>query len=215
MSGGARAALWIARAYVLAVLGFIFLPVAVLVTFSFQSGRLPIPPFNGPSLRWYAEVLSDRAMIDALLSSLTVGIAAALTAVTLGFLAAYGVARHALRFKGLIEVAMLVPATVSYLIVGLGLLSFLGTLGIRPSLVSVGIGHAVITLPIAFSLILAQMDPAHVRAENGRARPWRIGIRGDHPRDPADDARPAACRLCDLLFTELGRIHHRLPAYPV
>jgi spermidine/putrescine transport system permease protein len=30
--------------------------VVVLVLFSFQDGRLPIPPFDGPSLRWYGEV---------------------------------------------------------------------------------------------------------------------------------------------------------------
>lgn len=156
---------WIARIYVFAVLCFIFLPVGVLVTFSFQEGRLPIPPFNGPSLKWYAQVLGDNDIIEALLASVGVGFAAGLAATTLGFLAAYGVARFALPYKGLIEVLMLIPASVSYLIVGLGLLVFLGSIGIRPSLLAVGLGHTVITLPIAFSLILSQMDPAHIRAE--------------------------------------------------
>jgi len=157
--------LLIARTYVALIVMFIFLPIAMLVTFSFQEGRLPIPPFNGPSLRWYGQVLSDRDMISALLSSLGVGAAAALSATTLGFFAAYGVARFALPYRGLIEVVMLIPASVSYLIVGLGLLVFLGSIGVRPSLLAVGIGHTVITLPIAFSLILSQMDPSHINAE--------------------------------------------------
>jgi spermidine/putrescine transport system permease protein len=38
--------------------GFIFLPVVVLVLFSFQEGRLPIPPFDGPSLRWYEAIFA-------------------------------------------------------------------------------------------------------------------------------------------------------------
>ena len=67
----------IARFYVVMIVLFIFLPIGMLVTFSFQDGRLPIPPFTGPSLRWYGEVLSDRDMISALLSSLGVGAAAA------------------------------------------------------------------------------------------------------------------------------------------
>ena len=40
-------------AYALAVYGFIFLPVIVLVLFSLQATSFPIPPFTGPSLRWY------------------------------------------------------------------------------------------------------------------------------------------------------------------
>lgn len=162
---GQTAAIVLARGYVVAVLAFIFLPVAVLVTFSFQSGRLPIPPFNGPDLKWYVQVLSNRAILSALGASILVGLCAAAVAVTLGFLAAYAVSRHDLRGRAAIEVAMLFPASVSYLIVGLGLVTFLGMIGIRPSLLAVGIGHAVITVPIAFSLILSQMDPAHIRAE--------------------------------------------------
>ena len=49
----ARFSILVARFFVLLMLAFIFLPIAVLVTFSFQEGRLPIPPFNGPSLNWY------------------------------------------------------------------------------------------------------------------------------------------------------------------
>ncbi len=156
----------VAQGYVAIVVGFIFLPVAVLVLFSFQAGRLPLPPFNGPSLHWYGAVLSDRGMMTALATSLVVGAMASAVATVLGFLAAYGVARHSIAWRGGIEFAMLVPASVSYLIVGLGLSVFLNGLGIRPSLAAVTIGHAVVTLPITFSLILSQMEPAHVQAEN-------------------------------------------------
>ena len=48
-------------AYALAIYAFIFLPVLVLVLYSFQGTLFPIPPFNGPSLRWYEAVLSDGA----------------------------------------------------------------------------------------------------------------------------------------------------------
>ena len=51
-----RALPWI---YLLVAFVFIYLPVAALVLFSFQSGTLPVPPFNGPSLQWYGEILSD------------------------------------------------------------------------------------------------------------------------------------------------------------
>jgi hypothetical protein len=49
----------VAIAYAIAIFGFIFLPVIVLVLFSLQGSSLPIPPFNGPSLRWYVAVIDD------------------------------------------------------------------------------------------------------------------------------------------------------------
>ena len=49
----------LAIAYAVLLYGFIFLPVGVLVLFSFQDSRLPIMPFKGPTLKWYEAVLAD------------------------------------------------------------------------------------------------------------------------------------------------------------
>ena len=89
--------------YVLLLYGFIFLPVAVLVLFSFQDSRIPVPPFNGPSLQWYEAVFTDRRIMDALANSVAVALASSLLSVVLGFLAAYGLARHRMPFGGLLQ----------------------------------------------------------------------------------------------------------------
>jgi spermidine/putrescine transport system permease protein len=162
----ARAVLWLARLYAGLVVIFMFLPVTVLVVFSFQGGTLPTPPFNGPSLRWFEQVLTSRPILSGLGNSLLVGVLAASFATALGFMAAYGVARHARQWRNVIELFMLVPASISYLIIAMGLLVFYGHIGLRPSLLAVTIGHIVITLPIAFSLIASQFDEGLVRAEN-------------------------------------------------
>ena len=88
--------LYLALAYL-----FIFLPVLVLVLFSFQGSTLPVPPFNGPSLRWYGEVLADGRLLAALGHSLLVGVLSSLRRhALLGFLAAYGLARDPPRWAG-------------------------------------------------------------------------------------------------------------------
>ena len=60
--------------YAILIYGFIFLPVATLVLFSFQATLFPIPPFTGPSLRWYQAVLSDDRLTSALTNSLFVAV---------------------------------------------------------------------------------------------------------------------------------------------
>ena len=110
--------------YVGLIYGFIFLPVAVLVLFSFQDSRVPVPPFNGPSLKWYAAVFSDSRMMDALGHSVFVALVSSLASVVLGFFAAYALARHRIPAAGLIQGFLTAPLTVSYLIIAM----VLGTL---------------------------------------------------------------------------------------
>ena len=151
--------------YLTALYAFIFLPVAVLVLFSFQDGRLPVPPFKGPTLRWYTAVLTDRALMSALLNSFVVALISSAAALTLGFLAATALARHTLPGSKLIRALIIAPMTVSTLIIALGLLTVFNRLGLPPSLITTGIGHTVINLPLCFAIIYAAMGDQQQNAE--------------------------------------------------
>lgn len=152
-------------AYLALAFGFIYLPVGVLVLFSFQNGSLPVPPFEGPTLRWYVEVLRDEDIVASLINSLVVAIGSSAVAVFLGFLAAYGLARHVLPGSVFVRALLIAPLTVSYLIVGLGLLIVLQRIGPGLSLWTAGIGHVVINLPLAFAIIYASMGTQQQNAE--------------------------------------------------
>ena len=143
--------------YLILIYGFIFCPVVVLVLFSFQDSRLPVPPFTGPSLKWYGQVLGDPALMAALGNSLFVALISSAIALTLGFLAAYALARHHLPGSALMRALLVAPMTVSYLIIALGLLRLTNQAGIAPSLWITGIGHVVINLPLCFAILYASM----------------------------------------------------------
>jgi len=169
---------WLSGFYAAVIYGFIFLPVAVLVLFSFQGGRFPIPPFNGPSLKWYEAVLSDGKLTDALINSLIVAMTSSAVACLLGFLAAYGLARYRLPAAGLQRALITAPLTVSYLIIGLGLLIVFNTFGVSRSLWTVGIGHVVINTPLCFAIIYSQMGDHQVNMERAArdlgAAEWQV-----------------------------------------
>jgi spermidine/putrescine transport system permease protein len=151
--------------YLAVALVFIFLPVVVLVLFSFQDGRLPVPPFNGPSLRWYQDVLSDRRLMEGLVNSLLVASVSAALALLLGFLAAQGLARHHLPGSLALRALLIAPLTVSYLIIALGLLTLFNRAGLGLSLWTAGIGHVVINLPLCFAILYASMGAQQKGAE--------------------------------------------------
>ncbi len=165
-------------AYALAIYGFIFLPVVVLVLFSLQATSFPIPPFTGPSLRWYEAVLADQRLISALINSVLVALFSSLVAVALGFLAAWGFARHHLPRSGLLRGLITLPLTVSYLIIGMGLLILFNWNGVAKSLVAAGIGHVVINLPLCFAIIYSQMGEHQVNIERAArdlgAPEWKV-----------------------------------------
>ena len=170
-----RIASWL---YAVLIYGFIFLPVVVLVLFSLQATSFPIPPFTGPSLRWYDAVLSDTRLTSALVNSLLVASISSLAAVTLGFLSAWGFARFTLPSSALLRGLITLPLTVSYLIIGMGLLVLFNWAGIPKSLLAAGIGHVVINLPLCFAIIYSQMGDHQINIERAArdlgAPEWKV-----------------------------------------
>lgn len=169
---------WFPVAYAALIYGFIFLPVAVLVLFSFQGSMLPVPPFNGPSLRWYTAVLNDPKLTAALGNSMLVAVVSSLLSVFLGFLAAYGFARFRVRGQGALKGLLTAPLSVSYLIIGMGLLITFNAAGVPKSLLTVGIGHVVINMPLCFAIILSQMGDHQANIERAArdlgAKDWQV-----------------------------------------
>jgi spermidine/putrescine transport system permease protein len=147
--------------FIAAMIAFIYLPVVILVLFSFQKGLLPVPPFEGPSLEWYEKAFSNSRLMGALRNSVLVATSSAFAATALGFLAAYGMARRPPTFAGSMRFLIMAPITVSSLIIGLGLLVVFNLAGIPKSLLAVGIGHTIVNLPLCFAIIYSQFGEHH------------------------------------------------------
>ncbi len=164
--------------YLALAYAFVFLPVAVLVVFSFQDGRLPVPPFQGFSLRWYEKILTDRALMTALWNSALVAFVSSALALLMGFLAAHALARVKLPGSVMLRGLLIAPMTVSYLIIALGLLTTLNQTGVPLSLWTAGIGHVVINLPLCFAIAYAAMGDHQKNAERAArdlgASEWRV-----------------------------------------
>jgi spermidine/putrescine transport system permease protein len=163
-----------AAIYASLLYAFIFLPVIVLVTFSFQESRVPVPPFDGPSLKWYQAVFGDRRLVESLLNSVVVASVSAALSVVMGYMAAYSLARHALPGTRFLRAVLIAPLAVSYLIIAMGLLVTFNELGIPRSLLTIVIGHVVINLPLCFAVIYSQMGE-HMRNAERAARDLGAG----------------------------------------
>jgi putrescine transport system permease protein len=127
-------------------LAFLYLPIVILVIYSFNASRL-VTVWGGWSLRWYAEFFKDGAMLDAAWMSLRVATASATIATLLGTLAAVALSR-AERFKGrtLFSGMLYAPLVMPEVITGLSLLLLFVALDAERGFWTVTIAHTTLTL---------------------------------------------------------------------
>ena len=103
------------RAFVVAVFAFLYLPIALVVLFSFNAGH-HASEFTGFSVQWYGKALSNPFLVEALKNSLFIATTSALLAALCGTAAALGLQRVAARtravFDALLGAAIVVPGVV-------------------------------------------------------------------------------------------------------
>ncbi|MBR0718152.1 ABC transporter permease [Bradyrhizobium liaoningense] len=127
-------------------LAFLYLPIVILVIYSFNASRL-VTVWGGWSLRWYVELFNDRAMIEAAWMSLRVAVASASIATVLGTLAAVALSRGE-RFRGrtLFSGMLYAPLVMPEVITGLSLLLLFVALNAERGFWTVTIAHTTLTM---------------------------------------------------------------------
>jgi putrescine transport system permease protein len=127
-------------------LAFLYLPIIILVIYSFNSSRL-VTVWGGWSLRWYHEFFNDGAMIEAAWMSLRVGATSATIATLLGTLAAVALSRgESFRGRTLFSGMLYAPLVMPEVITGLSLLLLFVALDAERGFWTVTIAHTTLTM---------------------------------------------------------------------
>ena len=166
-----RLALWVAA---LLVYLFLYLPLAVVVVYSFNDSRLNAE-WVGFTWRWYGVLLEDEEMLQAAFNSVLIALGASLIATVLGTMA--GIAMHRYRLR-VLPFLVITPVAMPEILLGVSLLLFfIQVLHLTLGLVSVLIAH--ITFCVGFVAIvvrarLAGMDESLFEAARDLgATPWQ------------------------------------------
>ena len=159
---------WLATLWTVLVYGFLYLPIVVLVIYSFNDSRM-VTVWGGWTLRWYAEAAADQVVIDALVLSLEIAVATATASVVLGTCAAYALTRYR-RFpgKGLFTLLLNVPLVLPTVVLAMMLLLFFVSMehlfGFpQKGFTTLFIGHTVMCVSYAAITIMSRLrevDPA-------------------------------------------------------
>jgi putrescine transport system permease protein len=140
-----RRASWFNVASVALGLAFLYLPIAILVIYSFNASRL-VTVWGGWSTRWYVELLNDSAMLESAWVTLRIAFLSATAATVLGTLAAIALVRFG-RFRGRVLFTGMVyaPLVMPEVVMGLALLLLFVAVNIDRGFWTIAIAHTTLT----------------------------------------------------------------------
>jgi spermidine/putrescine transport system permease protein len=141
----------------IATIVFLFLPLFVLILYSFNSSRGM--NWSGFSFRWYEQLFfHSRDLWRAFWNSVFIALSSAVTATILGTFGAIGINWYRFRLRNYIQAISFMPMILPEIIIGVSLSLFFAGIKLRLGLLTIFIAHATFNLPFVFLMVMARLD---------------------------------------------------------
>ncbi len=158
---------WILGANAALVFGFIYLPVLILIIFSFNNTR-SVALFTGFSTEWYGSLVQNAELLDAARNSLLVGSIATIASTLIGTLTALAMERYRFKLRTAFDANLYLPIVIPEIVMGISLLLFFNQalfpflqniFGIRATtgLPTITISHIAFDIPFVYVIVRARL----------------------------------------------------------
>ena len=151
------------------VLGFLYLPIVVLMIFSFNSNPITRLPLTEWTLKWYDTAFSNEVLLIALANSVIVGAGAVAICLVIGVPTALALDRYEFPGKAVLRRFVILPLTLPGLITGVSMLAFFNMMGVSLSLATVLVGHGTALTAIVVTNVFARLQRYDRRIEEASA----------------------------------------------
>lgn len=160
---------WLLTIVVAATLVFLIGPLLVVVIVSFSaSSSLAFPP-ESFSLRWYEQVLGSREWRVSFSLSFLLALLAIPTVALLALLGGYGLVRGRFRGQGVLQTILMAPLMVPEVMLGIGLLAYLQSIGLINTITGLWLAHSLIALPFGLRAVMNSASSLDQRVEASAA----------------------------------------------
>ncbi|MGZ9223488.1 MAG: ABC transporter permease [Anaerolineales bacterium] len=158
---------WLLGANAALVFGFLYLPVLILIIFSFNNTR-SVAVFTGFSTEWYFSLVQNRELLDAARNSLLVGLVTTIVATLVGTLTALAMERYRFKLRTIFDANLYLPIVIPEIVMGIALLLFFNqalfpflqnVFGIRATtgLHTITISHIAFDIPFVYIIVRARL----------------------------------------------------------
>jgi len=147
----------ISQTVFIAIIIFLFMPLFVLVLYSFNSSKGM--NWTGFSLVWYEQLFfRSRDLWRAFWHSIYIAFASAASATVIGTLGAIGINWYRFKFRSYVQTISFLPMILPEIIIGVSLSIFFARIGIQLGLTTILIAHISFNLPFVFLMVMARLD---------------------------------------------------------
>ena len=153
---------WFLSGWTVLVFVFLYVPIAVLVAYSFNASRLNVV-WTGFTLDWYRRLWNHAPLLRAAKNSLIIASLTTVLAVVLGTVGAWLLHRYRYRAARGIQTLVAIPMVMPEILMGISLLIFFATVGLSLGFTTVIVGHVTFCFPFVLVAVQARLkglDPA-------------------------------------------------------
>lgn len=143
---------------------FLYLPIFVLIVFSFNTSKLNIF-FEGFTFKWYGELFNNTDLLEAFKNTIIIAFFSTLSSGVIGTLAAVGMYRYKFKGKTLIDGLLYIPVVVPELVLGIALLSFFSLIQIPLGIFSLVLAHTSFCIPFVVLTVRARLNGFDISIE--------------------------------------------------
>jgi spermidine/putrescine transport system permease protein len=148
---------WLARIYLALLYGLLYLPIGVLVVYSFNDAHTGYR-WGGLSLRWYRALLTNDTLVQSMWNSLLLAFAAATLSTLIGTLTALALHRYRFRGRRLLQAMLFVVMMAPDIVLAISLLALFLVFGIKLGFVSLLLAHVTFCLPFVVITVAARLS---------------------------------------------------------
>ncbi len=163
----ARMGRWSLSANAALVFGFLYLPILILIVFSFNSTR-SVAVLSGFSLEWYTQLAANAELLQAARNSLIIGLVSTVAATAIGTLTAIGMDRYRFRLRTAFDANLYLPIVIPEIVMGISLLLFFNqalfpfiqsVTGVRlgTGLHTITLAHIAFNIPFVYVIVRARL----------------------------------------------------------
>ncbi|HOS50201.1 MAG TPA: ABC transporter permease, partial [Bacillota bacterium] len=135
---------------------FMYLPIVVLIIYSFNDSRYR-GNWEGFTLRWYAELIKDRSIMDALKNTILIAVISSFGATVLGTMAAIGIFAMKPKVRNFMVDLTYLPVTYPEIVIGVSLLALYVGIGLPLGFWSIVLSHITFCVPFVVIAVLPKL----------------------------------------------------------
>ena len=137
---------WLKNLFVFLVFFFLYLPIIILVIFSFNTSRMNII-FEGFTFEWYKTLFSNSELLDAFINTLIIAVVSTVVSTIIGTLGAVGLNRYDFPFKSIINKLIYIPIVIPEIVLGISLLSIYTLMKLELGMFTLILSHIAFSIP--------------------------------------------------------------------